>query len=536
MPNPMTTHTGSRQDEHVGSPVIGLAFLALLYPLLDWVSYIYPMAQFNVTPWNPQPSLAIAFLMIHGQRWLPAVMVIVTGTDYLIRDGSTLFDGRFIPSLVLSLCFGAIAALLTQRYRISPRLDSTRDVLRLMLIVILGTLITGVVYVAALFVGGSGTTELFSQALIRFWIGDSVGILVFLPLVLMMSDALRRRELQQLLLRPESIAQGALIALVLLFVFGQDAEEQVKYFYLTFLPLVWISARSGLIGSAMAALLIQTGVIAGVHFTDQPTLTIFQLQSFLIALTIMGLFLGITVDEREQAEKALRESQRLMAAGQMAATLTHELSQPITAVVNYARAGQLMMMANDPDRGRLEDTMQKLVIESRRTADTVRRLRDFLQQSAMQLDPVNVVDLIKRIETSMANDMASAGVQLQVVVDAKRVVVIADAVQIEIVLRNLLRNSIDALMTNTDSRQIQVRLQDAGHSLRVSVIDNGPGIHGESKERIFEPFATSKVSGMGMGLAISRAIIEAHEGRLWAEAGDCGTICLTLPFSESDHE
>lgn len=515
-----------------------LTIVAVVYPLLDWISYIYPMAQFDITPWNPQPALAIALLMIHGQRWLPAVMAIVIVTEYLIRDTSSHWLSGALASLVLCLCFGAIAALLTQRYRISPRLNSSRDVLRLTVVVTLGTLGTGTLYVAALLAGGTGDIQQFPEALLRFWIGDSVGILVFLPLVLMLSDKARREQLRRLVLHRQAIAQGGLIAVILLFVFGQEIDEQVKYFYLTFLPLVWISARAGLIGSAVAALLIQTGVIAGVHLAGQPSLTVFQFQTFLIALTIMGLFLGVTVDERSQAEDALRESQKLAAAGQMAAALTHELSQPLTAVVNYARAGQLLVVAGNTDRRQLEDTMQKLVLESRRTADIVRRLRDFLQHRSMTMESIDLSALVQVIATGMQTALETAATKLRIVPPTCSTVVTVDALQIEIVLRNLLRNALDAVQTSNHlPRMIEIMMEQADGDLQVSVSDSGKGVKPDESEHIFEPFETSKASGMGMGLAVSRAIVEAHEGRLWAEPGPHGVFRFTLPMTgEESHD
>lgn len=513
-----------------------VAVFACIYPLLDWVSYIYPMAHYNITPWNPQPALAIALLMTLGQRWLPVTALVIFTSEQLIRHTAAPWLTDILIALVLSLCYGAIAHALTHRYRISPRLDSSRDVLRLISVVIIGIFLTGILYVAAMIAGGAGPLELFSEALLRFWIGDSVGILVFLPLTLMLFDAGRRERLLELLKRRESRVQGASIVLVLLFVFGQDHVEQVKFFYLLFLPLVWISARSGLMGSAVAALLIQTGVIAAVHITGQTPLSVFELQTFLIALMIVGLFLGATVDEREQAELALRKSQKLVAAGQMAAALTHELSQPLTALANYARAGQLLVVAGERDQLRLEDTMQKLVVESRRTADIVRRLRDFLQHGTMRMAPTNLSELCREVMESMRETATASGITLRDDVAEGMPEIWADALQIEIVVRNLLRNAIDAAReAPAGNRHITMKITATADSIRLAVMDSGSGVPRGQAEHIFEPFETSKASGMGMGLAVSRAIVEAHQGHLWAESGEYGIFCLALPIKENEH-
>ncbi|GAB1392207.1 hypothetical protein MASR1M60_03700 [Rhodocyclaceae bacterium] len=513
-----------------GGPLVAFA---ILYPLFDWVSYIYPMAQYNITPWNPQPALAIGLLMRYGQRQLPLVMVIVAITEQVIRSTPSPWLVDVAIALTLSLCYAVIAYLLTRHYAISPRLDSSRGVFRLIVVVICGTLLTGVLYVGLLVASGAGSLAFFGEALLRFWIGDSVGILVFLPLVLMLADPVRRARLVSMLVSPEAQAQGIAILAILVFVFAQRLDEQVKFFYLLFLPLGWISVRSGLLGSAVAALLIQTGVIAAVHFTGQPPLTVFELQTFLIALTIMGLFLGVTVDEREQAEQALLKSQKLAAAGQMAAALTHELGQPLTALANYARAGQLLANAGEPERGRLEETLGRLVAESRRAADVVRRLRDFLQHGTLHLEAVDLQALLVRTIAGL-RDAMPADVDLHCRADHLPLVQ-ADPLQIEIVLRNLLRNAIEAARAASGTQCVDINCESRQDSVLVTVTDSGSGVAPEQAELIFEPFETSKATGMGMGLAVSRAIVEAHRGRLWVDTGNQGVFRFTLPTGEAKH-
>jgi signal transduction histidine kinase len=512
-----------------------LAAFACAYPLLDWISYIHPMAQFNITPWNPQPALAIALLMLYGLRCLPAVLLVAIVTEQAIRDTPTPFFDDILVAIVLTLCYGGIARMLARDGRPAP-LDSTRDVLRLVGGVVLGVLATGILYVGALVAVGAGPLERFPEALLRFWIGDSVGILVFLPLVLMLADPARRARLAALLLRPEAFAQAVSVVALLVFVFWQNLADHVKFFYLLFLPLVWATARGGLAGGAVAALLIQTGTIVAVHFTAQSAFTVFELQTFLIALTIMGLFLGVTVDERARAEGALRDSQKLAAAGQMAGALAHELSQPLTALANYARAGQLLVAAGPDERPRLAETLDKLVAESRRAADVVRRLRDFLLHGAMRIEPLRLDALATRVAAGLRDSATAAGVELRLDLDPHAPTVRADALQIEIVLRNLLRNAIEAAGAGSGARRVELRLAAVPQGVVLRVADSGAGVSAERAERIFEPFASTKASGMGMGLAVSRAIVAAHRGRLRAEAGVGGVFHLELPVGEDSHE
>jgi C4-dicarboxylate-specific signal transduction histidine kinase len=268
-------------------------------------------------------------------------------------------------------------------------------------------------------------------------------------------------------------------------------------------------------------------VLLEVHAADfQP---VFQLQVVLIALVITGLLLGISVDERERATRDFRESLRLAAAGEMAAAITHELNQPLTAISSYATAGQLIAASPDLDRAQLNDAMLKLVNESKRAAAVVRRLRDFFGSGATRLDRVAIADVAENAIESLRARARAAGVMLVSEVGHNLPPVLLDTLQVDLVLRNLLLNAIESAAATGDGKvMVDIQLVDAG-KIKVTVKDNGNGIHAADAERLFESFVTTKTSGMGVGLAISRAIIEAHGGRIWVVPGDQGQLCFTLP-------
>jgi C4-dicarboxylate-specific signal transduction histidine kinase len=222
----------------------------------------------------------------------------------------------------------------------------------------------------------------------------------------------------------------------------------------------------------------------------------------------------------------LRKSQKLAAAGQMAAALTHELGQPLTALTNYARAAQLLAGAGAAERARLEETLGKLVAESRRTADVVRRLRDFLQHGTLHREVIDLLPLLERVIGSLSDQAADVAVRCQASGLPR---VQADPLQIEIVLRNVLRNAAEAARHSPGVPLVDVTCEVQPDGVLVTISDSGPGVAPEQAELIFEPFETSKATGMGMGLAVSRAIVEAHQGRLWVVAGSRGVFQFMLP-------
>jgi two-component system sensor kinase FixL len=506
---------------------IAAAFVAG-YLLLDWVSYIHPMQQFSITPWNPQPALAIALLILLGQRWLPAVFVAVLAAEWAVRGAPGPWPATVVVSAVISLGYAAIARALNGRFAVSLALDSQRDALRLVAVVTVGALVTGMLYVAALLASGVGPLDKPFEALIRFWIGDAVGILVTLPFLFMLAVPARRSDMRRMLGNPAILGPAAATA---------PHPEQLKYFYVLFLPLIWIAARHGMVGSTLAALVIQGAVIVTGELAGHEALTVFELQALLIALTVIGLFLGVTVDERRRAEEELRTSMRMAAAGEMAAALAHELNQPLAALSSYARASQLLAQA-EGDRRRLDDTLGKMVAEAQRAAEVVRRLRDFFRTGATRLTAVSLADVGGRVVASLRERAEGMGVALEQHVPQPVPALLVDEIQMEVVIRNLVANALEAAAAREGEGRRAVRVEmgvDARGDLRTTVVDTGGGVDPADAPRLFEPFVTTRATGMGMGLAISRAIVEAHGGRLWVEPGARGVFHFTLPAANEVH-
>lgn len=516
-----------------GRLMLGGGFVAC-YLLLDWVSFIHPLQTFNITPWNPPPALIIMLLLVFGLAWLPLVFGAIVAAEVLVRGLPDPLLVTAVLSALLAACYAAIALVLGRVVSIEHRFVTVRDLFRLIVVVIVGALGTGIAYVGALVVTGLMPLQAAFSALLKFWIGDSVGILVLLPLLLMTTDGQRRQQFRRMLSDPEVLLQAVAIGLALWVVFGQMASEQFKYFYVLFLPLVWVSVRHGLIGAAMAVVLIQGGVILAVQLAGHQALTVFELQTLLLALVVTGFALGATVDERRRADEDLRQSLRLAAAGEMAAALAHELNQPLTALSGYARSCQLLLDAPGECRQELNETLHKLIGEAKRSADVVRRLRDFFRTGSTRLERIAPARLAHSVAESLADRAGAKGVAIECTVLPDVPELLLDPVQIDVVLRNLVTNAVDAASGFVRKpATVTVEVRRAAGFAQVSVCDSGPGVRAEQIRQLFEPFMTTKASGMGLGLAISRAIVEAHGGRLWAEAGEQGVFRFTLPVDEA---
>jgi signal transduction histidine kinase len=514
------------------SPAIGAGYL-LLYLALDWISFIHPMRGLNITPWNPQSALAVALLLWRPRAWW-LVWIALAGGDVLVRGMPPSWPAELLSSAVLTVGYAATAAALAHWLGPSPRVATRKDFLLFALIIGLGALLNAVLYVCVLSAFGIPPPDRVIAAVIRGWIGDAVGFLVTLPLLLTLGSGERRRQTGVMLGSVEWWLVALVAAASAYAVFARSAEEQFKYFYLLFLPVVWGAARFGVIGAVSSAALVQVLLIVAVQ-ADRP-LTVFELQVLMAALAATGLLLGTTVDEREEAAQALRASLQLAAAGDMAAALAHELNQPLTALSTYARASQLLAgrlgSESQSVAHPLVDVTGKLVTEANRASEVVMRLRDFFRERSTELQPTEIAPLLDEVLRSQSAHAESLKVRLEWTCDPGVPPIWLDRVQIAVVLRNLVENAVDAaLQASTGDAWVAVHAQADGGHLTIAVRDSGPGVAAGDVLRVFESRLSSKPGGMGIGLGISRAIVQAHGGRLWAEPGPGGRFYFSLPVA-----
>jgi C4-dicarboxylate-specific signal transduction histidine kinase len=288
-------------------------------------------------------------------------------------------------------------------------------------------------------------------------------------------------------------------------------------------------------GAIVAMSLVQLGVVAGIHREGAGELPVLELQALVAALSLTGLYLGVMVDERERATENLRQTLRLAAAGDMAGAIAHELNQPLTALANYGESALMLCAGSENARRLLPTVIARMLGEAERASEVVRRLRDFFREGTTRLEPLTAEELTAAVRRVGQQVIGTRPVQLEVLSEPELPALFVDRMQIELVIRNLMANAVEALHDGSGAeRRIRVRVsRDGAQLLRLVFADTGPGLGAEMVERVFEPFVSGKPTGMGLGLAISRAIAEAHGGGLEARASRHGEFHLVLPCLQS---
>jgi two-component system, LuxR family, sensor kinase FixL len=255
-------------------------------------------------------------------------------------------------------------------------------------------------------------------------------------------------------------------------------------------------------------------------------------------------FTGFVRDltERQEAERRIEDLQtellhasRLSVMGQMASTMAHELNQPLTAVTNYLEAGRHLLSLGAAQPERLADLIEKAVAQAQRAGEVIRQLRQFVSKGETER---RIHNLNQLVEEALALGLLGArqlGVRVSLDLDHSLSPVLVDPVQIQQVVLNLVRNAIEA-MEAVDRRELTIATRSIDDRIETSVADTGPGIAAELADRLFQPFVTTKKTGMGLGLSICREIVEAHHGHLTAMGRPSGgtVFRMTLPKTGQD--
>jgi two-component system sensor kinase FixL len=258
---------------------------------------------------------------------------------------------------------------------------------------------------------------------------------------------------------------------------------------------------------------------------------------------ILGASTDIT--ERKHAESELQHNReelahvtRISTMGELAASLAHELNQPLTAIMSNAQAAQRFMAANPADLEEVREILKDIVQDDSRASEVIQKMRGLVRKGEVVFVPLDIAEVIRDVARLVHSDAVLLNVDVAMELSFGLPLVRGDRVQLQQVVLNLMLNAFDAMKDcPVNERRVMLQAeQDGAGMTKVSVCDRGTGLGADKLDRIFQPFYTTKRDGLGMGLSISRSIIEDHGGHLWAENNpDRGaTFCFTVPMGDGD--
>jgi len=507
---------------------IGATYFGL-YLLLDWMSYVEPLPHTSITPWNPNTGVVVALLLVRGVGWAPLVAVAILTGELLVDVGPPPWPLLAVTSLYLAGVYACAAWSLRRRGLARP-ITTPRDAAWFAGVVALASGLATAGYVGILTSAGQLDSAKTLASIAHYWIGEFSGIIALTPVLLVrvnraLWDEFRRSK--RALLLP---VLGILVGLG--FAFALAAARDVRLFYPLFVPVTWIALRYGVPGAMISVSLVQAALVAALELTPG-SIPLFDVQFPLLALGVTALFLGALASQRDTALRQVRDqdavlerSLRFAVAGELASALTHELNQPMTALLSYVRAAEMLAGTPAPPDPRLTDTLHKAGKEALRAAAVLQRLREFYRGQSARLELTDPLSECTRVAAVLQDRMRRSAVEFALHACESLPRVMIDRAQLEIVVHNLLSNSLDALdalpSQRVQRRRIEISAAKAGADVLIAVDDSGPGVAASVTARLFEPFVTSKATGMGLGLSLSRTLLRHQGGDLICEPSHLG--------------
>jgi signal transduction histidine kinase len=515
--------------------LLGSGYL-VIYILLDWISNVEPYAQFAITPWNPNTGASFPLILIFGRRMIPFLFIAPLLGDLVVRQLPLPLVLEMSSAVVIGGVYAAAGLLLLHpKLGFDRGLSSMRDLLILIVVTVVSAALVAAGYVGLLVAAGLIPTADLTSAALRYWVGDVIGIIVVTPFLLMLW--MRGSGLR---ISREALLQISAIAAAQTIVFGYADEKQLQLFYVVFLPIIWLAVRTGIEGASIGILITQVGLILGLQLVPGGTRDIIAFQTLMLILAITGLVVGQVVTERQCTEVQLRLHQESLArvarfgsVGEFAAALAHELNQPLMAAGTYARLVEDAVRGGDAASDLAADIAKKTVAQVERAAAVVQRLRSLVRLDRSNRVACQVDHIVRGTIDLCQLDLDRLRVSVRTAIAANLPPVMVDRLQIEQALLNFMQNSMDALgKGGRGIISIEAALAGADF-IEVRVRDSGSGFPVNRIANPFLPFSSTKAEGLGIGLPLSRSIIEAHGGRIWLDPSSPGaTVCFTLPTAK----
>jgi C4-dicarboxylate-specific signal transduction histidine kinase len=250
--------------------------------------------------------------------------------------------------------------------------------------------------------------------------------------------------------------------------------------------------------------------------------------------------LTIDIDERKKAEDRLSETRaklnkasRIAMVAELSASIAHELNQPLMAVLGNAQASKRWLAAAPPNLEETAASIDRIVRDARAADQTMQNIRALFRRQSFERKEASIPEMIREAVRLVQEDQNKRRIPVECIFEDNLPKVFVDPIQLQEVFINLISNAIEAMENNPREPQVTIRAVVDHEAVEIEVIDNGPGV--QDLERIFDAFVTTKEKGMGIGLAVSRSIVDAHDGELWAENNpDFGAkIVLKIPRPKS---
>jgi len=482
-------------------------------------------------------------LLLVSRRIWP-ILIPVAFAAFVLYDMQVGVPIRSTAWLILADTVEVLIAALCVSYSFdgAPRLNSVKALAKYSFFAVILAPFAGA------FVGALATSGNYWVSWRICFFSEALAFLTLTPAILSWVSEARAWSHKS---RADYLEAAVLITALVLFGYvtfvasGNSIPPALLYSLMPF--LLWSALRFGSMGVSTSVIIVAFLSIWGAvrgrgPFTGPvPLDNVLSLQLFLFFAATPFMVLAALVEEHKQSEQAFRESEerlarvaRIATMGELTASIAHEINQPLAAVVTNGHFCLRQLADAAQNIEELREAIGEIVDDGTRASAVISRVRALVKKAPPQMKRLGVNEIIREVLALTRNELLRGDVTVQTELADDVPAVLGDRVQLQQVMLNLIMNGIDAMSMTTDRpRKLLIKSAKNLDSVSIQVQDSGTGLNLEQADRVFEPFFTTKPEGIGMGLPISRSIIESCGGRLWAVARSNGALFeFTLPAQD----
>ena len=485
------------------------------------------------TLWPPNAIVLAALLLAPRRAW--PVIVLAAFPAHIASELESGVPLAMVLGWFASNCSEALVGAWLLRILVGDelRFDSLRHALLFIACAGLAAPVASSFLDAALVVGFGWGQASYWQLWFQRVASNVLTELTIVPLIVawLGKAAARRRSPA---LTAEAILLVACLAAVSFVAFGLQDWSGGAWAFIRYLPvpfLLWAALRFGPRGSSAAVFAVVLAAIWGALHDKGPFLsehaahTARSLQFFLSVVAMAAMLLAAALAEREHARHELTRLTRIALVGEIAGAIVHELKQPLGAILSNAEATQRVLSHEGFDRREVLESLKDIVDQDLRAVQVIRGLRGLMSDGEPERNPVDVNDVVREVVRLASGEFRGRRVRVDTDLQAQLPKVNGDRVQLVQVVLNILVNACEGMADSAPAdRYLAISSRSSPGKVALRFEDGGPGVAPDHAEKLFEAVYSTKRSGLGLGLWISRAIIAAHGGRIWAECSGKGAV------------